>query len=427
MRYKQILLILISLLAFALPAISQKLVNSPYSRFILGSMEPVGSFRSLGMGGVGVAMKDNTSVYFSNPASYSSVDTTSFVFDFGIDYSMNFLKDDKSEYFTDDMNFDHLIMSFPIKRGWGVSTGIIPISNGYYKMVNTVFADDAAYDPSVGPYASYHKGEGGFNNFFLGTGINITKNLSAGINMTILFGEVERLYNVDFADINNMYHNYAVERLQMGGVNFDYGLQYKATLSNNNFFNAGVSFTGGKSYNSQFNQLAYKYSAFGSKDTITYVADDSTRAFIPGTFRLGISFGKKDKFTAGFDYITTRWSEARIPGAAGYAADTRSFLFGLEVIPEKYSNYSFMKRIEYRLGAHYGKNYLYVHEEQIKEYGASIGFGFPMRRSLSKTNLFIDWTHKYGSIANGLTTENWLTIGASINLYDFWFQKRKYD
>jgi hypothetical protein len=372
-------------------------------------------------------MKDNTSIYFTNPASYSSIDTTSFVFDFGMDYSMIFLKDANSEYFTDDMNFDHLIMGFPIKKGFGVAVGVVPISNGYYKMVNTVFADDPDYDASVGPYASYHKGEGGFNSFFLGTGLNITKNLSAGIKMTILFGEVQRIYNVDFADFGSMYHNYAVERLHLGGVNFDYGLQYKANLSNNYFFNAGVSLTGGKSYNSQFNQLAYKYSAYGSRDTIMYVSDDSTKAFIPGTLKLGIAFGKKDKFTAGFDFITTRWSDAKIPGAAGYAADTKSFLFGLEVIPEKYSNYSFMKRIEYRLGAHYGTNYLYVHEEQVKEYGASIGFGFPMRRSLSKTNLYIDWTHKYGSMTNGLTTENWLTIGASINLYDFWFQKRKYD
>jgi len=427
MQHKRIFIILISILTFALQANCQKLVNSPYSRFILGSMEPTASFRSLGMGGVSVAMKDNTSVYFSNPASYSGVDTTSFVFDFGMDYSMNFLKDGNSSYFSDDMNFDHIIMSFPIKKGWGVATGVVPISNGYYKMLNTVLANDPDYDPSIGAYASTHKGEGGFNNFFVGTGVNITRNLSAGINMTVLFGEVQRTYNVDFADYTSMYHNYAVEKLQLDGINFDYGLQYKADLSNNYFFNAGVSLTGGKSFNSNFNQLAYKYSTYGSIDTVFYVSNDSTKAFIPGTLRLGVAFGKKNKFTAGIDYISTKWSDSRIPGADGYAADTRSYLFGLEVIPEKYSNYNFMKRIEYRLGAHYGSNYLYIHEEQIKEYGASIGFGIPMRRSLSKTNIFFDWTHKYGSVSKGLTIENWLTMGASINLYDFWFVKRKYD
>ena len=74
---------------FIEPGYSQKLVNSPLSRFNLGSMEPAGPFRSIGMGGVGTAIRDNSAIYFSNPASYSSLDTNSFVFDFGLDYGIN--------------------------------------------------------------------------------------------------------------------------------------------------------------------------------------------------------------------------------------------------------------------------------------------------------------------------------------------------
>jgi hypothetical protein len=144
---------------------------------------------------------------------------------------------------------------------------------------------------------------------------------------------------------------------------------------------------------------------------------------------MGISVGKKDKFTAGLDYITTKWSEAKIPGSTGNAADSKSFHFGIEYIPEKLSNYSVLKRLEYRLGGHAGDNYLILNGEQIKEIGVSAGIGIPLRRtvSLSKANLFVDYTRRSGSSTNGLHTENYFTVGASVNLYDWWFMKRKYE
>ena len=126
------------------------------------------------------------------------------------------------------------------------------------------------------------------------------------------------------------------------------------------------------------------------------LADDSTRTFIPGTLGLGITFGKINKFTAGFDYLFTKWSGAKIPGAGNYAADSRSYRFGIEYIPDKYSNYSFFKRLEYRAGAHFGDTYLIIHNEQVKEYGFSVGLGIPMRRTYSRTNLFFDYTKYRG-------------------------------
>ena len=126
MQNRLIIFISILLFSFSFTATGQKLVNSPYSRFNLGTIEPAGSFRSLGMGGIGTALRDNSSIIFHNPASYSSLDTNSFVFDFGLDYGITVLSDGKTNYTSDDINFDHLIMGFPITKGWGVAIGIVP-------------------------------------------------------------------------------------------------------------------------------------------------------------------------------------------------------------------------------------------------------------------------------------------------------------
>ena len=332
-----------------------------------------------------------------------------------------------ADFTSEDMNFHHLMMGFPLTKGWGVALGIVPVSTGYYKLAETVLEGDPTYDPLVGEYKSTHTGSGGFQNLFLGTGIKINNHFSAGINMSILLGEISRTYQISFADYTNVYNSDETEKLHMTGINFDYGLQYTTAFKNDYFLNAGASVTTGKHYTANYGQLSYKYTVYSTQDTISYVSDDSTKAFIPGTLRLGVSFGKKNKFTAGLDFITTKWSKARMPGSSGYAADTRSLLMGIEYIPEKYSNYSLLKRMEYRIGGHIGDNYLKINGEQVKEYGVSFGLGVPMRRSYSRTNFFFDYTRKSGSGSNTPHIEDYITMGISLNLYDFWFIKRKYD
>jgi len=428
MQHKPLIVILIAVFSITVTVTGQKLVNSPYSRFNLGSIEPSGSFRSMGMGGVGNSLRDNTSIYVSNPASYSSFDTISFIFDFGLDYSMNYLSDGAIRSSSDDMNFDHLMMGFPVSKGWGVALGILPYTNGYYRISESVTSSD----PVIGAYSTFHDGEGGFNQFFLGAGGTLSKHFSAGINMTILLGQVSRSNQFVFDnqyDYYSVYHNSSTEKLQLRGVNLDYGLQYTTTVKKDYFLNAGLTFTGGRNYKSDYVHLTSRYTAYGNStaDTLAYISDDSTKTFIPGSFKAGISFGKKNKFTVALDYNYSKWSASRIPGAAGYTADTKSLLFGLEYIPEKYSNFSFLKRMEYRLGGHLADNYLIINGKQLKEAGVTFGIGIPLPRTYSKANLFFDFTKRHGPEGSSLHRENFYTMGVSLNFYDYWFQKRKYE
>jgi hypothetical protein len=423
MQSKFIIVFFISLFCFANTAIGQKLINSPYSRFNIGTLQPEGSFRSLGMGSVGTAMRDNSSIYFTNPASYSSLDTMSFIFDFGIDYGRNYISGATSKYSSDDIDFHHLVMGFPLSKGWGLAAGILPVSSGYFKITNSVTSSDPAYDPSIGEYSINHEGDGGITKIFIGSGIMIGKHLAVGANLNFLTGQLSRTNQFVFADFYNVFHNSSIENLELHGINFDYGMQYTTSLKNNYFINVGASVTSGNNYTSKYNQLSMKYTAYSVSDTISYTANNSAKTFIPATVRVGVSFGKKNKFTTGLDYTTTKWSTSIIPGSSGYAADTREFLFGAEFIPDIFSNYNYMSRIEYRIGGHFGNNYLIINGQQLKEVGASIGFGFPMR-TYSKANVFIDFTRR---TANNLHNEDYLSMGISLNLYDFWFLKRKFN
>jgi hypothetical protein len=426
MHNRLALILLIATALLPLSVSGQKKVNSPFSRYNLGDLEPAGSFRMIGMGGTGTALRDNSSIYFNNPASYSSIDTNSFIFDFGVDYGLNIISDGSSHHQSGDLNFDHLMMGFPVGKRFGVATGFYNMSNIYYKITETVNKGDPDYDPIAGAYASSHNGSGGLTNFFLGSGIDITKYISAGVNMTLLFGNLLRTTELDFADLYNVYHNNLTEKHQLAGIHFDYGVQLNAPLKKDYFLNAGASFSAGSYYKSRFESFSSRFTAYGGTDTLEYFADSTSKAHLPGTLRAGLAIGQKNKFVVGIDYISTKWTNARFHGSENYLGDTRTLLFGAEYIPEKFSNYSFLKRMEYRIGGHIGNNYLVLDGIQVKEYGMSCGLGIPMR-ILSKTNLFFDFTRKSYEGTSFSHYENYFTMGISLNLYDLWFIKRKYD
>jgi hypothetical protein len=82
------------------------------------------------------------------------------------------------------------------------------------------------------------------------------------------------------------------------------------------------------------------------------------------------------------------------------------------------------------MGGHVGDNYLVLNGKQVKEWGASLGFGIPLRRSYSpysKTNIFFDFTRKSLETTAFSHYENYFTMGASLNFYDYWFIKRKFE
>ena len=427
---KATLFIIVLLTMSAISVDAQKLLNSPYGRFGIGNLEPVGNFRSLGMGGASIASGNNVNISFLNPATLSAIDTNSFVFDFGMDYTVAKLSDGTSSYTTDDFNFDHLIIAFPIMKRWGVAAGLIPYSNAYYKIAETVEEGDPGYDPVTGSYSNIHEGKGGLSSFFLGTGFSPVKNLSFGANLTVLFGEIERFNHLVFTDDANLFSNRSNEKIVLNGINYDLGVLYSQPLKNNYFVKGGFSFTGSKSYSTEFESLQLRYTSYSgsqySPDTLSYQSSTGNTTTLPSTMRFGVAFGKTDKFTAAADYIVSNWSSAILPGTAGNLRNSESFHLGLEYVPNKFSNYRFLDRVEYRVGGHTTDNYLIFNDSGIREFGITFGIGLQMRKTMSRTNIYFDMTQRNGSKIPGLYNETYYSVGVSLNLYDRWFLKKKY-
>ncbi len=408
----------------------QKMINSPYARFGPGIIEQQGILKSRSMGGAGIALRDPLSINYLNPASYSSVDTNSFVFDFGIEYQTNILVDESGSYSSDDINFHHLAMSIPLTRWMGFAVGIVPYSNGYYNLMKTVTEDDPEYNPVIGEVQNTHKGSGSYNNFFAGIGVSPFRNLSMGVNFTYLFGNIERDNLYLFTDDKNQFNNLSSENIRVYGYDFDYGMQYSVNLKNDLYASVGISYSMKKVYNSEYEKLFSRYAPYqGSEisvDTLTYVSNENASVELPEELGMGLAFGKKDLFLIMADFTMTNWDDVTFHGYEEYLVNSSSIRLGAEFIPDKDANFNYLNRIEYRLGGFFSDGHLVVNGEQLNEFGITFGAGLPMNRSKSKVNLHVEYLSRIGSFENGLHNENCWTIGISLDLYDYWFMKQKY-
>ena len=408
----------------------QKLINSPYARFGPGIIEQQGILKSRSMGGAGIALRDPLSINYMNPASYSSIDTNSFVFDFGIEYQTVMIKEGEYKYSSDDINFHHLAMAFPITKWLGFAVGVVPYSNGYYNLINTVTEDDEEYNPIIGEVQNTHKGAGSYNNFFAGFGISPVRNLSLGVNFTYLFGNIERDNLYLFTDDNNQFNNLSSENIRVYGFDFDYGIQYSFNLKNDFFLSAGLTYSMKQTYNSEYEKLFSRFASYQSSeysvDTLTYIYDEDSSVELPEEMGMGIAFGKRDLFLITADYTMTNWGEVSFHGYEEYLVNSSSIKLGVEFIPDRDANYNYLNRIEYRLGGFIDSGHLMVNGEQLGEFGITFGAGLPMNRSKSRVNLHVEYLSRKGSPENDLHSENCITVGLSLNLYDNWFMKQKY-
>ena len=80
---KKVTIILFGLISAVL-MMAQNNTNSPYTRYGYGQLEDDCFSRSQAMGGTSIGMRTKNSINTNNPASYSSIDSTSFIFEMGV-------------------------------------------------------------------------------------------------------------------------------------------------------------------------------------------------------------------------------------------------------------------------------------------------------------------------------------------------------
>ena len=116
------------LLCGALPMMAQNSTNSPYTRFGYGMQADRSFAAGRAMGGIGYGLRSARQINPMNPASYTGMDSLTFLFDGGISAQMSWFNDGTHRQRDLNGGFNYAAMQFPLHRRLAVSIGLLPFS-----------------------------------------------------------------------------------------------------------------------------------------------------------------------------------------------------------------------------------------------------------------------------------------------------------
>ncbi|OQA01447.1 MAG: hypothetical protein BWY70_00375 [Bacteroidetes bacterium ADurb.Bin408] len=403
---------------------AQTNIRSPYSRYGLGQINSNYSIKAMSMGGMCLANSNNDFINISNPATYSAFDTTSFIFEGGINGIFAQMRNQTTSVYTSNLSLNYLLFGFPVSKRFACSFGLLPFSNIGYSIT------DSAQITDIGDIKYFFKGEGGFNKVYGGASVKLIKGLSVGFNTSYLFGSLNKIRTITFPESVNMYSIREANETKVSDVILDYGLLYEKKFKNNNCLSVGL-ITGLKSkLNAKEYILTESFSGltYGStyiKDTLENSAQKGD-IVLPPYIGGGITFKKNNKWLIGVDYKTQKWNEFSSFGHVDSLSNSMQASVGMSFFPSNPSGTSFWNKTTYRFGLRYAQTYLQLRNSQLNEYGISFGFAFPMQRSKSTINFGVELGQR-GTTENNLIKETFALVSCSLSIYERWFIKRKYE
>ena len=401
--------------------------DSPYSRYGIGDLsnQRFGQFQGLGNTSIGI--RNSFYLNYSNPASYSAIDSLAFIWDVGVIGRYTEFSSSSANQVKSDMNLSHMAAGFRITNWMTASFGLLPLSNVGYSISTESLTTSPQGENQI--IQTYHEGSGGINQVYIGSSFNLPHNFSVGINAKYLFGTVDhtRTVNILDEDGNSVSENFSTQESQqmiVSDFTYDIGLQYTNTLKNNWGYTLGLVFANESKIKAKNNIFTEAVNGYGLLDTITDIEGAKDHFVLPRNLGVGFSiYNEKLLFAA--DYTTQDWSNATFLGKKDSLANLSRFSAGLEYLPN-YRSLKYLARVRYRIGAKYESTYLDLKGEQLKDYSITVGFGLPLRKRKSTININFELGRR-GTTDNNLIEENYGLISLNLSLHDIWFVRRKFD
>jgi len=426
--------------------IAQQGDNSPYSRIGLGDLKPEAFVFSQQMGHTYSAFLDQYQINIGNPASYASLNVTSF--DLGINAKRATLTQDDQSYNGWSGSFDYISLAFPltnsindlferVKRDlrFGMGLTLRSVSSTSYNITTSEYQD------GIGSFQRNYRGNGGTYEFMWGNAVKY-KQYSFGVNLGYLFGKMEYDRNLFFPDNANAYINTFSNEYNISGFRMKLGLAYNLVLNkkkleegkskHTNKLVFGLNYGLGTTANTNLTEsvITVRQGVGNAIESDTSSFDNiEGKLYIPSNLGVGISYFNGEKFALSFDVSTGDWSKYYNEASKEVKGNLKNSLnvsTGGYYRPDLKS-YKFRNRIFYRYGIFYQKDGRVINDKQLEQYGLTGGFGLPFifQRKISHASLGFEIGKK------GINTpiqEKYfkITFGATFN-DDEWFLKRKYD
>jgi len=405
--------------------------NSPYSQYGFGDLTDQSVGFNKGMSGVAQGFRRGNEVNPANPASYSAVDSLTFLFDGGFSGQYTRFEENGTKLNGRNGGFDYVMGLFRVSRNFGMSFGVMPFSNIGYN-----YSSKERFDDVNTTITTTHNGSGGISQLYLGAGWRIIKPLSVGFNFSYLWGDYDmNITTSSSSDINTLSKQY---KASMSSYKLDIGVQAELPINKDDQLVFGATFSPGHKFNGDPSCLViHRNTAINKSDTTSYSAGEDME--LPTMWTVGLAYNHGKKLRVGADFQMQHWSGIQYPdyvkvtntGLSSYVMrdgllrDCQKVNVGAEWTPDP-NGRKYLQHVRYRIGAGVTTPYYNINGQKgPTEYHATIGFGIPILNSINNRsilNISAQWARRS---AENLITENSFRINIGITFNERWFAKWK--
>lgn len=424
------LFVAVLLTALTLTAAAQSGTNSPYSQYGLGVMSDQTSGFNRGMNGLGIGAREHNQINYLNPASYSALDSLTFIFDIGVSGQLTNFKEGSTKVNARNADFEYAVAGFRAFKHVGVSFGIIPFTNIGYDYSTTEYINTELTEYYTNTYSA---DAGGLHQIYFGVGWRPIKYVSIGINASYLWGEYERSIVNDYSDswVNSLSKYYTAE---ITSYKLDFGLQLILPLNRSNRVTLGATYSPGHKLGADPECLVISTNSSTSvSDTTSYSISNGLE--IPDMMAFGFMWEHKNRLRIGVDYSLQKWGKTSTPEYVvvnevpyyrlndDFYEDRHKWTVGGEYCKNEYSR-KFIDRVRFRAGASYATSYYKINgADGPDEISVSAGFGVPIVNNYNNRsilNVSVQWARQS---AKNMITENTFRINVGITFNERWFNK----
>lgn len=347
------------------------MTSSPYSMFGVGEIVSGLYGSNSAMGGVSTGMRNAWLINTDNPAGLTGLDTLRMFAETSV-----FLKSESyrsksgsSQAFTG--NISAFMLAGRIMPRWYMAAGVTPYSSvGYY------FQSTEELEGLPGSYyTSTFEGYGGLSKVYLTNAFMLTPHLSAGVNLSYVFGNTTLTESQSSVSVENKMYTHAFYA--------DFGLQYHRRLNRDAYLTLGAVY-GYKQRMKMSNSTVITYSS-----TELEQSEKSTSQYLPQYMGVGGSLVYK-KWTYAADYLFHQYSSFSSGDSRLVFKDSHELRLGVGYYPEGYSSGSYWKRVTYKGGINLSTPYLQVSGQTGYSYRLSAGLGLPVLNGRLNTAFYYD-------------------------------------
>ncbi len=437
---------LIAFFTIAFAAVAQQVgSNSPYGRYGYGLLSNQSFGASEAMGGISYGLRRSQQVNPGNPASYSKLDSLTFIFDLGVSAHYASFSDGLNKQNFYNGNLDYIAMQFPLLRKVGASVGLMPYSKVGYNFGQTRSLSDIVYE-------EVFRGTGGLSQIYAGIAYEPIKYFSVGANVSYLFGNfsyssVSVPRTATGATIGQEKKQYSIRDLK-----YDFGAQFTLPIDRVSSLTVGAVFSPKLTSKADVyaTEMMYQSDPYSSPYQVpSEVLRDDTLANqqfqLPNTYGLGVTYSNTN-LLLGIDGTFQQWNGLNYPDVLDGLTTQNRFnnayriSAGGEYVIDPYSR-NFFSRMRFRAGVSYGNSYTNVSVYNpannasagvggFKEYGINIGLGLPFRDSLSGRlsllNIGFGYTTQRPDLQY-MIKQDMFKVSLNMNINEFWFFKRQFN